>query len=162
MSGHHRYSISIRGATYQRSILTCSSATHDAPVASIIDTTVPVGVSPRMAELITDYKLLTAGTEAVDSAQYFDIWVDADAAAARAMTALTNEQPVTMVDFLAKFTALAEVIEDDTEFYMLRRLVKDAHVLMDAAMGISSPVTVKNGGSDDTRGRRIVWMRGRP
>jgi hypothetical protein len=85
-------------------------------------------VSPRMAELISEFARLNA-------ALYDDTDYDADGAAwdiaaeARrpALEALVFERPATLMDFAAKMTALSQFMaEEDSELFTLRRLAEDA------------------------------------
>lgn len=86
----------------------------------------------RMPALIAAFERLTAELDAVD---YWDDPMQWEAIAdrrCRALEALLDEKPRSIGAFSAKFEALLEFTEEDTELTVLRILAEDVRALAEA------------------------------
>src|SRR4051794_21490577 len=109
--------------TVMLSILALTSAPEIPTVAAA-----PVSVSPRMAQIIAEYKRTLAALNALDPRKDPDAWDVAENAFGIAEDALLDARPATAADFAAKFDALMFGDADD-ENVVLKQLSDDAHTL---------------------------------
>jgi hypothetical protein len=89
----------------------------------------PAGVSPRMAEIIAEYKRTMAALDALNPKTAPDAWDAAEDAFEAAQGALLDARPVSAADFAAKFDALLDLETAEGEFVILKQLSADAHSL---------------------------------
>jgi hypothetical protein len=111
--------------TFFRALMAASAIPADIHAAHAI----PAGISPKLVELIADYQRSAAAFEVIDQDADPSAWDEAGAIACGALKTLLDERPITVAEFTAKFEALIEGTEDDSELYILRTLAADIRAL---------------------------------
>jgi hypothetical protein len=104
---------------------------HSITVYSKSITALPPAPS-RLPALIAEFQRLTAALDAIDHCDDPLGWDEVATARCRALEALLDERPKSIAEFSAKFEALIEFTEEDTELVVLNVLAEDVRVLAEA------------------------------
>jgi hypothetical protein len=88
-------------------------------------------VSPRMAQLIAEFRHREADLSAIDDAVDPVAWDAAADLEIQALKALIAESPRNITEFVEKLETLLRATENDTELHILRALVADARALVE-------------------------------
>jgi hypothetical protein len=104
------------------------------PAVSAVAQDVPVGVSPRMAQLVADFMRLSAALDIAENSGDPKAWDRAADARRPVLEELVFERPESLLDLAAKMTALSQFMSDeDSENFVFRRLAEDATALAGSA-----------------------------
>jgi hypothetical protein len=89
-------------------------------------------ISPRMAQLIAEFRHREADLSAIDDAVNPIAWDAAADLEIQALKALLAESPRNIAEFTAKLETLLRATENDTELHILRVLAADVRTLVEA------------------------------
>jgi hypothetical protein len=114
---------------HRRSFIACAALLAIAPALADIG-----GRSTRasgMPERIADFRRLTDELDAVDQHADPMRWDDVANRRCRALEALLDQVPASVEEFAAKFEALLDYTEEDSELVALRILAADIRALVE-------------------------------